>query len=224
MASISDLSAAYQNSQEPTTQGDSALGKDEFLLLLTTQLKYQDPMNPMDNTEFVAQLSQFSSLEQLYNINDTMGQGNQLSLAMNNTMMTSLIGKEIHFASDTLYNGDSGVSADVGFYLSNSGAVQVNIIDENDQVVRSMNQGVLLAGEQQVSWDGMDDTGALAAKGAYRVQITYQSESGQEAALNPYMIGHVNGLQVADGQPVLYVGDQAVNPALIVSIFERNEN
>ena len=222
MASISELNDAYQAAKTPTTQGNGDLGKDEFLRLLTTQLKYQDPMEPMDNSEFVAQLSQFSSLEQLFNINETMGMGNDLSLAMNNTMMTSLIGKDIHFASDTLYQGDTGVSADIGFYLSNSGVVQVNILDENNQVVRSMNEGMLLGGEQQVSWDGKDDAGNVMAKGPYRVQVTYQSENGQESALTPYMVGHVSGLQVADGQPVLYVGDQAVSPSLIVAIFERN--
>ncbi|MCK5145291.1 flagellar hook capping protein [bacterium] len=224
MASISDLSGAYAASQTTTNTGKSDMGKEEFLLLLTTQLKHQDPMNPMDNSEFVAQLSQFSSLEQLWNINDTMGAGNDLTLALNNTMMTSLIGKEVHFASDTLYQSDEGVSADIGFYLSNSGLVTVDITNEDGQVIRTLSEGVLDAGDQRISWDGLDEAGNAVANGQYTVQVEYQTDGGAETQLNPYMIGHVSGIQVAEGQPWLFIGDQPVNPALILSIYEANNS
>ena len=69
------------------------LGKDDFLQLLVTQLQNQDPLNPMDSTEFTAQLAQFSSLEQLYNVNDNLDSLGTNQLTMNNTQTVSMIGK-----------------------------------------------------------------------------------------------------------------------------------
>ena len=65
---------------------DSTLGKEDFLNLLVTQLRYQNPLDPMDNTEFVAQLAQFSSLEQMSNLNTAFTNQSMLIQSMNNSM------------------------------------------------------------------------------------------------------------------------------------------
>jgi len=75
-----------------------ALGKDDFLNLFVSQLKYQDPMNPMDNTQFTAQLAQFSTLEQLYNMNNTMEKLVNYQESLNNGMLSNLIGRQIRTA------------------------------------------------------------------------------------------------------------------------------
>ena len=82
-----------------TAQGKSSLGKDDFMKLMISQLKNQDPLNPMDGTEFSAQLAQFSSLEQLSNLNSYMKQSIDanavLTQSINNTLITGLIGKDV---------------------------------------------------------------------------------------------------------------------------------
>ncbi len=71
------------------------VSKDDFLKLFTTQLQYQDPLKPMDSTEFTAQLAQFSSLEQLFNLNKNMEQSINYQESLNNGMIINLIGKNV---------------------------------------------------------------------------------------------------------------------------------
>jgi len=102
--------AAINNSSQTTTstttsKSNDTLGKDDFLKMLVTQLRYQDPMQPMEDKEFIAQMAQFSSLEQMQNMN----------AAMITTQATSLIGKEIHWLDDQ-GNDKSGVVSAVTTY------------------------------------------------------------------------------------------------------------
>lgn len=87
----SGAAASATNSSTTATSNSSGLGKDDFLKLLVTQMQYQDPLQPMDNTEFVAQMAQFSSLEQMENLNTSSDL----------TQATSLIGKNISWTDST---------------------------------------------------------------------------------------------------------------------------
>ena len=87
-----------------------SIGKEEFLKLFTTQLQAQNPLKPMDSTEFTSQLAQFSSLEQLYNINSLLNNLLQSQQSLQNTLATDLIGKGI-----TLYDGTSGTVTGISF-------------------------------------------------------------------------------------------------------------
>lgn len=77
------------------TEDTNEMGKEAFLEMFTTQLKHQDPLNPMDNTEFTAQLATFTSLEQLFNMNENMEQMLQYENSLNNVLAVSMIGKEV---------------------------------------------------------------------------------------------------------------------------------
>ncbi|MCK9362252.1 MAG: hypothetical protein M0P74_01420 [Syntrophales bacterium] len=92
---VNSASATSSSSQTGSTASASSLGKDEFFKMLIAQLKNQDPLNPQDGAEFSAQLAQFSSLEQLTNLNKTLeAQGASYSALMN-LQSVSLVGKEV---------------------------------------------------------------------------------------------------------------------------------
>ena len=103
MAVDSISSSVLSSAQGGLQLYQNNMGKDAFLELLVTQLRYQDPLKPMENTEFLAQLSQFSSLEQLWNVNETLGQNVDLTQSVNNALMTNLIGKEVKVSGNVLY-------------------------------------------------------------------------------------------------------------------------
>ncbi len=126
--------------EEVKKPGD-ILGKDDFLKLLTSQLKYQNPLEPMNDQEFVAQMTQFSSLEQLQNMNSTLSQNAQwnmlLSQTINNTMATSLIGKEITADSNAI-GISGGDGADISFQSADFALTgTITIYDEKGNVVRT---------------------------------------------------------------------------------------
>ena len=130
--------------QATETTNSSILGKDDFLRLLTTQLKYQDPLNPMDGAEFSAQLAQFSSVEQLQNISEALQQSIDanyvLTSSINNTMAANMIGKTVRANSSyVVMNPDQDV-ANLTFDLSaDAHTLDVEILNEDGSVIRKLN-------------------------------------------------------------------------------------
>ncbi len=217
--SIDAISQTPETISSASYLDQSGLGKEAFLKLLVAQLTNQDPLEPMDNQEFLGQLSQYSSLEQLMNLNDTLSLNNNLTMSVHNALMMNLIGKDVKVMGDTLHWSDDATSK-VSYTLQEAGNVSVQILDESDQVIRILDEGLQASGEHILEWDGRDSLGNLVPPGDYQVQV--MTGEGQDTAtqLQTYIIGRVTGIQYIDGNPFPYIGDQAVNPADIISIYE----
>jgi len=169
----SQTQAAFSANSSP---GSTSLGQQEFLQLLVTQLQNQDPLSPLDSAEYAAQLAQFSSVEQLVNINDGMNamvQSQQLmSNGLNNTMAASLAGKTVSALSDRVHI-EAGNAADINFRLNGIASnVDVKILDANGNVVRSEELSGFGKGDHTWSWDGKTDSGTTAPGGVYQVEFT----------------------------------------------------
>ena len=127
---------AAQTPNNPKTQ----LGKDDFLRLLTVQLQYQDPMNPMENTEFIAQMAQFTSLEQLQNMNQQLEKNfasdGSLRAAVENNLAASLVGKQVEVPTGEIaYDGTQ--STTMAYRLGTGAATaSVRILDARGLLVR----------------------------------------------------------------------------------------
>jgi flagellar basal-body rod modification protein FlgD len=158
------------------------MGKEDFLKLLTTQLQYQDPMSPADPKDFVAQLSQFSSLEQLINLNTAMG---NLSTSFTNlqssqqmTQGLSLLGKTVK-AQGNIFTVNSGEVGEISYVLGGAASkVTVSISDSSGKVVRTLDVGSQAAGEHQISWDGKDSNGIQVADGTYSFRVNALDSKG----------------------------------------------
>ena len=156
--------------------GEKTLGKEDFLNLLLKQLSYQDPLNPMDSTEFTSQLSQFSSLEELTNINSTLSDVLAFQQSMQNASVANLIGKTVKVDGNTAYLSDK---ADVNYELSGDASlVEISIYNGAGKLVRTENIGPSSAGDQSYTWDGKDSYGNRMVPGAYTFDIEAQDISG----------------------------------------------
>jgi flagellar basal-body rod modification protein FlgD len=206
--SISSILSPTSSSGETAASND-ILGKDDFLKLLISQLQNQNPLEPMNDQEYVAQMAQFSSLEQLQNMNSSLSQNMQynmlLSQTINNTMATSLIGKVITADSDSV-GIISGSGADITFKSADfalSGTI--TITDESGRIVRSLQVSSLQPGDNSVYWNGKDDLGNNVASGNYTYQINLKDTNGQAVTVSNYRTGTVDSVKYVDGQAYLLV-------------------
>lgn len=161
----------------------SDLGKDEFLRLLVTQLQNQDPVNPMDSSQFASQLAQFNSVEQLINVNDTLSamiQSQELiGTGLNNTLASSLPGKSVKAISNQIAL-DSTRETDIYFDLGQAATeIELTIRNALGDVVRTVTLENKNMGEHSWTWDGKANDGKSLAEGTYTVSV--QAKNGVNA-------------------------------------------
>ena len=164
---VMSVSDVYSQASTPKTQDNSVMGKDDFLTLLVAQLQHQDPLNPAESTEFTAQLAQFSSLEQLQNIETTLNGFEVYQSTLNNIQSSGFIGKTVT-ATGSMFGVNGGNPDPIRFDLVNDAdSVYIQIYDRFGGFVTDIQAGARQAGEQQVAWDGRDSNGSAVADGAY---------------------------------------------------------
>lgn len=183
-------------SSTPTSSPSTAalaggMSQSDFLKLMTTQLRAQDPTNPVDNSQFVSQMAQFSQLSATQDLLTSVNSlGSTVSGALQTSQMlgsSSLLNRQVLVPSSAIsYSGSSVTGA---ANVSTAGNVTVNIVDATGKVVRSMNLGSQSSGLSQFTWDGKDDSGNPVAQGAYSM-----AASGNGSSLDTYVAGAVTSV------------------------------
>jgi len=211
----SSYSTSSQNANAATAMEQAGLSKDDFLTLLTKQLSYQDPMEPMKNEDFVAQLAQFSSLEQMSNMNDALEESIAMQSLTNqsitNSLATGLIGKSVK----AQYNQVSltyGENIDFN-YITESAAKQLTlrIYNENGQLVRTEEMYNIGKGEHVYNWNGKDDLGNGLPSGSYTFELEGVDASDNAVTALGYLQGEVNGIRYEGSGAVIRVGNQTIS-------------
>ncbi len=211
LSPISTVSSIQQNGSGSSTPAPSnTLGKDQFLQLLTTQLQNQDPLQPMDSQAFVAQLAQFSTVEELDGIGkklDTM----LLAQASANQMNTAaLVGKDVLFRADHVTLA-AGAPATFAVSLPAAAAQATAVIaDQSGNVVRTLSLGARGAGTFDVSWDGLDQSGGTLPPGDYVVTVSATAADGSKVDAASAIRGTVSGVTFENQAPELVVQGQHV--------------
>ena len=212
------------STQDATSATNNTLGKDDFLQLLITKLTYQDPLNPMQDEEFVAQLAQFSTLEQMENINSNLEENLQynylLSQTISNTMSTSLIGRTVKAQTDMLYLGTGGTS-DIGMNLQDSASkLTVTIYDSNGNVVRTITRENVSGGDAVIEWDGLDDSGVQVVSGNYWVEASAVDHNGEAFTPDMFVEGKVEGVTYSNGVAYFEIEGQRVPLSAVCEVKE----
>lgn len=201
----------------------NTLGKQDFLNLLVSQMRNQDPLDPMKGTEFAAQLAQFSSLEQLTNLNTSMSMSLDanavLTQSINNGLSATFIGKDVRAAVDTFqYTGEGDVK--VGYDLpSDASAVTVKVYDSNGTLVRTMN-GDTGKGQSTLTWDGKSDKGANVASGKYSFKVEAVGTDGKAMAADKYVFGNISGVRFKPEGTVFVIDGMEIALGNILEIME----
>lgn len=176
VTSVTTGNAATQallNSVNGTAQKTTSVAtdaQDRFLKLLTTQLKNQDPLNPMDNAQMTSQLAQISTVDGIEKLNATLSQLLSSSADSEALQAAALVGHQVIIAGNGLNLTDAGAVGGVEL-AANADQVAVTIKDANGIVMNTLNLGKLDAGVHNFVWDGKTDTGVQAANGNYSISV-----------------------------------------------------
>jgi len=210
-----------QTAQDSAPKKSDNLGQADFLKLMTEQLKHQDPMKPMENSEFLGQLAQFSTVQGINNMQDTM-KGLSESLVGDQVLRgAAMVGHEVLIPSEKLAIDGSGTAIDGSVAATSAGIVNFDIKDASGNVLKTISVNAEAAGEVKFSWDGKDSNGKPVKTGKYSISATQVSAAdGKKSNLSTYVNAMVESVNI--GSDGLYLnlkglGTAPINHVLRVS-------
>jgi flagellar basal-body rod modification protein FlgD len=201
-------STGSSTSSATGTRAGIADNFDTFLQLLTTQLRNQNPLDPLDTNAFTQQLVQFSSVEQQLKTNDFLSALVQANTNSVQTNAVNYIGKTV--AADGVRTELVNGKAVWNFSLEDAATTSVTIKDKDGNVVYT-ETGELQAGQGQFTWDGKTSTGGTAPNGTYSISMTGTNAEGKTVPITTQFTGVVTGVDFTGSEPVLLIGSTRVN-------------
>lgn len=217
-AALDQLSSLFPAATSPQKTGNKGeLGQEQFLKLLITQLKNQDPLNPMESVEFTSQLAQFSSLEQLFSVGDDLEAIKTSLQSQEGDQLVQYIGKKVtsEGSNMTVEGGESGTAT---FRLEDDAEVWVSIYTADGIPVRKLSMGQQKKGDCRVPWDGRDESGETVKDGDYFFQVQAQDAKGASVSCLTYAAGEVTGVRHENGESFLLIGNRRISPEKIIEI------
>lgn len=195
----------YQNLQVQNQQRDAEktsqsgeLGKDDFMRLLIAQLEHQDPLEPTDNGEFIAQMAQFSSLEGISNLNSTVEQFGTNLQSTQALQASTLVGRSVQVLSDwsELQEGKP-ITGTIDLNNSSSD-VYVAVYSGEGEYLGDISLGQREAGEASFEWNGLDTDGEPFPPGSYQFRA-FSSQNGQHEGVEIYLSQNVTSVSLNSG-------------------------
>lgn len=191
---------------------------EAFLQLLTTQLQYQDPLDPMDTAEYTNQLVQYAQVEQSILTNDNLESLISLTATNAATLALQYVGDTAEIESP--YAMMSGETASWSYDLaSDAEDVTLKVYDEDGNLVYET-AGETSEGKHSFQWDGTTDDGSLAEDGVYYLSVSATDEAGAEVEASITSFGTITGVDSSDGELVFEVGELSVSESALLAITD----
>jgi len=182
------------------------MGKDAFLKLLTAQISHQNPLDPMDDKEFMSQLAQFTALEQAMETNARLESIATQQMGLANTAVAGLVGREVTVEGSVVTLETEGIGTEVHFTLDDPAeATTIVIRDESGREVRRIDGGAHGHGAASVMWDGRDENGTPQPPGQYTVTVEAKGENGEPIAVSQETTGTLESVSFDGSYPVLHL-------------------
>jgi flagellar basal-body rod modification protein FlgD len=219
LSAVNLLSSATDSTPAttPPKKGDD-VDQADFMKLLVAQLANQDPLNPLDSANFSAQLAQFSSLQQLTQINQHLA--DQAKPTAGGAFdAVSFLGRDVQAASDDV-TVTSGVASGLDYQLQTAGVVEAKVLDEGGREVASLVLGTQAAGAHHFDLASIPGAPHLG-DGHYHVQLSTPAGTGTSTAIVTTVTGRVSGVDLAASPPVLLVDGRRVALADVREIHEH---
>jgi len=181
MSSIGGVSSNTSANSVTGSLQAQTLTQNDFLKLMTSQLQNQDPLKPLDNSEFVSQMAQFSTVSGIQNLQNSFSTLASSLSSSQALQASSLVGHSV-LAPASAVSLTAGGTAALAVDTPASGDVIVNVTDSSGQLIRRIDLGTQTSGLTQFQWDGLDNSGVAAPAGQYKFTATVGSGSQSQAA------------------------------------------
>ena len=191
--SVSNSSSLLDQYAIKTEKKDSTLGKDQFLQLLVAQMNNQNPLDPQTNSEFVAQLAQFSQVEGIDNLNTSVESILSRTQSSQDLQASSLVGRKVILSTDTAVVDTSETFKGSVALTNASDNVYVNVLDKAGNQVSRINLGAQKVGQVTFMWDGKDSSGNVMAPGTYSFDAL-ASVGGKDVAMGTSLPANVDSV------------------------------
>ena len=229
MTTISDtilsLSSATEISSSSSTESsEEIMGKEDFLTLLVAQLQNQDPLDPEDTSEFTSQLTQYSSLEQLMNLNDSFDAFTNSSQTLAQSDVMDLIGKDV--VTEQSEFEFAGKPLEIGYQLDEAAtSITIIIQDESGNSISTLTPSELGAGSHFIEWDGLDSNGNISADGQYTSKVEATDGSGEGIDITSLIRSTVVGIEMDSiGTTDVITTAGTVSPTSISAVYDASTN
>lgn len=220
---ITSITNATATSNTNSSTDDDTIGRVDFLNLLVAQMSNQDPLNPDEGTEFAAQLAQYSSLEQLMDLNTTANTMLEASANSDNIALLSTIGNDVlYYGNEFSFDGEP---VEMGYALAGDATeVSVEILLDG-QTIRNISAEDLTQGNHTFEWDGLDNTGNLAASGDYTIEIT-ANKSGTDVVSASVLKAEVTSVNLdpSNGATLTTTLGEIQSYSYILGIYQRDSS
>jgi len=214
---------AEQTEANKEVDAEQNLNQEDFFALLSQQLAYQDPFEPVENSEMIAQMASFTTAEGITNMGDEFAGMKEVLSSSQALEASSLVGKKVLIPSDQGYLDESGdLSASIN---TTTGAYSTMVAVTNDvgEVIRSINLGDIGAGNKRFSWDGLDNDGNRAPAGNYSFEATGLIDGeGEELLVATY--AHVESVSLGGGQAGVNLNLKGLGGIALTDAIEVAEN
>lgn len=198
-SSVDILEALNKKKEAASDNSTSSLGQDAFLKLLITQLKNQSPLNPQDNTAFVAQLAQFSSVQGIQNLNSTVTSLSESLQSSQALQASALVGRAVETETNKAALASSGFVRGTMTLENSTPALKMNVYNASNQLVFQKDLGSAQAGDVPFAWDGTATDGTRVPAGIYRFEVL-ASENGKSVPVKTSLVNNVNSVTVGPNQ------------------------
>jgi len=218
--------AANSTPKYAKSSDEDIMGKEDFLTLLVAQLQNQDPLNPDDATEFTSQLAEFSSLEQLQNLNESMESLASAQQQADKFATMGLMGQEVVYADSTFtFDGDP---VKVGYQLDGTASsVTMTIQDEAGSTVATLHPTELKKGDHFLEWDGLDSEGNELPAGKYNIVLQASAAGdGNTIAVSPLVQSEVTGVDFSNssGEAMIHtLAGAEISAGLIIAVYQPEQ-
>ncbi len=210
MTTVGNATDALSQYAVGSNKKKSDLGQADFLRLMTEQLKNQDPLKPLDGTQMLGQLAQFSTVQGINGMQDALGAVANVMESDQTLRAASLVGHDALVDTDTVQlQAGTGMNGEV--VATSAGTITIEIVDSAGQVVDRMPVEAAGAGNVAWSWDGRNADGAIAPAGTYKIRAVAGSGASSQA-LSTRVAAHVDSVSIEASGLVLNLAGVGPQP------------